>query len=170
MPSTKEQKKKIIEDLKEKLERQKSIVFVDFSGLKVKGLANLRKEMKEKDCELKVAKKTLIHLVFEEKGIKIPKEKLLGEIALGYGYKDEILPFKILYNFSKENENLKIIGGLISREFFGKEKAIELAQLLSREGILVKLAGIIKAPISGFVNVLQGNIKGLITVLAKAKT
>jgi len=59
MALTKEQKQKIISELKEKISRQKAIVFADFTGIGVKELSRLRKEMKEKECEFKVAKKTL---------------------------------------------------------------------------------------------------------------
>ena len=85
MPLTKEQKRKIIEDLKEKIAKQKAIIFVDFSGLKVKDFSDLRKRLSKINSELKVAKKTLLALVFKEKGLKIDIEKLKGEIALIFG-------------------------------------------------------------------------------------
>ena len=62
MALTKAQKKKILEELKEKIARQKIMVFVDFTGLKVKDLSNLRKKMKAADGEIKVVKKTLLGL------------------------------------------------------------------------------------------------------------
>lgn len=159
MASTKEQKKKIIEDLKEKIEKQKAIAFADFSGLKVKDLQKIRKEAKRKDCELKIAKKTLISLALKAaQGGEAGKEKLEGEIALCFGYKDEISPFKILYNFSKENENLKILGGFIGKEFLNKEKAIELAKLLGREELIAQLFFAAKAPFLGVFNTFQRNL------------
>lgn len=166
MALTKAQKEKVINDLKEKIERQKAIVFTVITGLKVKDLANLRKDMKKKDCELKVAKKTLISSAFKQNKIEVDAKKLEGEIALGFGYKDEVLPFKTLYEFSKGNENLKILGGLIGNELLGKEKAIELGQLPTKEELLSRLVGSVSAPISGLVNVLQGNIKGLVCALS----
>jgi len=169
MALTKAQKQKIVEELKEKIEKTRAICFVDFSGLKVKELSNLRKKMKAADCELKVAKKTLIELAFKQKKIEIKKEKLQGEIALGFGFKDEILPFKILYDFSKENENLKILGGLIDKEFLEKERAIFLAKLPTKEELLLKLAASIKSPLFGLINVLEGNLKGLIYILSAIK-
>lgn len=170
MAQTKEQKKKIIEDLKEKIEKQKAIVFADFSGVKVKNLQKLRKEAREKDCEVKVAKKTLVSLALKEKSLEVNLKKMVGEIALGFGYKDKISPFKVLYNFSKENENLKILGGFIGKEFLDKEKAIAIAQLPTREELLTKLVGSISSPLLGLINVLQGNLKGLIYILKQVKT
>ena len=121
MALTRQQKQKVIEDLGEKIERQKSIVFVNFFGTKVKDISKLRKEMKEKGCELKVVKKTLLKIALKKKKIELTKE-LPGEIGLGFGYQDLIAPFKILDNFSKENTSLKIIGGFVGK-FIGEEEA-----------------------------------------------
>ena len=139
MPLTREQKQKILTVLKEKVAKQKAIVFADFKGIKVKDLTRLRREMKKNDCELKVAKKTLISSVLKEKKIEVDVKKLEGEIVLGFGYKDEVLPFKLLYEFSKGNENLKILGGLIGQEVVGKEKAVALGQLPSKQELLAQL-------------------------------
>ncbi len=169
MPLTKAQKQKILDDLREKFEKQKSVVFADFTGLKVKYLSLLRRKMKKENCELKVVKKTLISLIVKEKGINFDSKGLKGEIALGFGYQDEISPFKAIYEFSKEHENLKILGGIIAKEFYEKEKAVELAQLPARQELFAKLVGSISFPLSGFINVLQGNIKGLIYILKQVK-
>jgi len=170
MPQTKEQKKKIVEELKERIERQKIIIFVDFTGLKVKDLSNLRKKLKTADSELKVAKKTLTKIAFEEKGLEINAKNLKGEIALVFGYKEEIPPAKTIYQFSQENPNSKILGGYFENKFVLAEKIIELAQLPTREELLVKLVSSISAPISNFINTLQYNFKGLIYLLTKIKS
>ena len=144
MPLTKEEKKQVLDELRDKIDKQKSIAFCDFTGLKVKDLSNLRKLMKKQNCELKVAKKTLINLSLKEKNISVDLEQLKGEVALGFGYDDEISPFRVLYNFAKNNENLKILGGFFSGEFYGKEKAIELAQMPSREDLVARIFNILQ--------------------------
>ena len=170
MPLTREQKQKILEELKEKIEKQKTIIFVDFTGLKVKDFSSLRKKLKANDNELKVAKKTLMDILFKKVKLEVEAKKLPGEIALVFGYKDIISPAKIVWQSSQENPNLKILGGFLENKFFEAERIIELAQLPTREELLAKLVGSIKAPISNFVYVLEANIKGLIYVLAKART
>ena len=97
MALTRDQKNKIIEDLKEKISRQKAIVFVDLAGLKVKEISNLRKRFKAVGSELKVAKKTLMNIVFKTANLPIETKKLPGEIAVGLGYQDEISPAKTLW-------------------------------------------------------------------------
>ena len=170
MAFTRAEKQNILEELEKKIEKQKTIFFVDFTGLKVKDFSNLRKKIKAVGDELKVVKKTLMEIAFKKAKIKADPKKMPGEIALVFGYKDGMGPAKTIYQFSKENEHLKILGGFFEDKFRTAEDIIILAQLPSREELLAKLLGTISAPVSNFVRVLQGNIKGLITVLAKAKT
>lgn len=171
---TKEQKKEIIESLKDKVARQKAMVFVDFTGLKVKDLSDLRKKLKAGDNELRVAKKTLMSLALKDYNLEISEKlkKMPKEVALVFGYQDEISPAKMLWQFSKANQNLKILGSILRGQkdaFLADLETIELAKLPSREELLAKLLGSISAPVSNFVYALKYNLKGLITILAKAK-
>lgn len=165
MALTKEQKKQIIEDLEEKIDRQKSVVFVGIANLKAKDLLDLRNQLKESNCLLAVIKKTLLKIACQEKNMPLELEKLEGETALIFGFGDELSPAKISDKFTLGNENLKILGGIFENEFIDKDKVIALARIPSREELLAKMVGSIKAPIAGFVNALEGNIKGLLYAL-----
>jgi large subunit ribosomal protein L10 len=165
MPISKNKKKELIEELKEKLSKQKALVFVDFTGVKVKDFFAFRKKLKEDNNELKVMKKTLAQIAFKEKGINVDIKKMQGEMAFIFGYKDEISSAKKAWQFSLENKNFKILGGIVGNEIFDVEKMTALAQLPSKEELLGRLVGSIAAPISGFENVLIGNIRGLVQVL-----
>ena len=169
MPISKNKKKEIIEELKEKLAKQKSLVFVDFTGVKVKDFSLFRRKLKADNNELKVAKKTLAQLVFKEKGINVDLKKLKGEIGFIFGYKDEVSPAKKAWQFSQENKNFKILGGIIGDEIFDFEKMTAIAQLPSREELLAKVVGTINAPVSNFVYALNYNIKGLVYLLSTIK-
>ena len=192
MAKTKLQKKQIIEDLKQNLINQKAVVFVDFQGLDAKTLSELRNKLKEADCLLKVTKKTLVGLVFEslkEPSLKKEVRNMQGELALVFGFKDEIMPAKIIYQFSQENENLKILGGIIKNrasfsesegeeengvffahkeyKFLTVQEVIDLALLPSREEIFARLISILNAPITNFVNVLKGNLRNFVFILSQ---
>ena len=165
MAQSKKQKEKILDDLKEKIAKQKAMIFVDFTGLKVKDFSNLRKKIKAAGDSLKVAKKTLLSLALKKEGINVDFKKMAGEIALVFGYKDEVAPAKTVWQFSQENKNVKILGGFLENRFFETDQMIELAKLPGREELLARFVGTVSAPISNFVSVLQGNIKGLIVAL-----
>lgn len=173
MALTKVQKQKILDDLKEKIQKQKIIIFVDFTGLNVKDLFNLRKKLKTIDSQIKVAKKTLAEIAFKElegEAIKsFDVKNLKGQIAFIFGFKDEISPTKIVWLTSQESPNLKILGGFLENQFIEAEKVIELAKLSGKEELFGRLVGSVSAPISNFIYILQANIKGLIYALSAIK-
>ena len=170
MALTKAQKQKVLEDLKDKIARQKAMILVGITGVKVKDLTILRRELKANQGELKVAKKNLVDIALKEKKMDFEKDKFKMEMGLAFGFEDEIMPARLVYQLSRKIENLKILGGFIENEFKDAEEIIKLAQLPSRIELLAKLTRSVASPISGLVNVLQGNIKGLLRVLAQAKT
>lgn len=189
MALTKQQKQKIVGDLKEMLSRQKAIILAGISGLKVKDITELRKKLKAIDGNLKVAKKTLIELAFKESHLKFDKDKFTEGIALAFGFKgdelrssspslhslcsfrsgDEVLLSKTVYQFSRENEKLKILGGYLEGNFKESEEIVALAQIPSKEELLARLVGSISSPISGLVYVLQGNIRNLVYIISQIK-
>ena len=168
---TKDKKKELVKDLVDRLSRHKSIVFFDYTGLKVEQFQELRCKLREEGIDCQVIKKTLIDLSLEKAGLKIPDKikEIPGQIALVLGYEDEVLPAKILYDFSKENKEVKIVTGIIEGDYLGNEAMISLAQLPSKQELLSKLVGSISKPIYGLANVLQGNLRKLVFVLNNIK-
>ena len=167
---SKQKKQEIIKDLADKLVRQKAVIFSDHTGLKVNQVQGLRRQLREKKIDYQVAKKTLIDLAFKKAGFdKIKIKELPGQIALIFGYEDEILPAKILYNFSRENESLKILAGLVNGEYLAEEAIISLAKLPSKQELLARLVGSVSAPLSGLINVLQGNLIKLVNLFKNLK-
>jgi large subunit ribosomal protein L10 len=166
MAKTREEKKKILDELKEKIERQKIMIFVDFTNLKNKDFFSLKKKLKDFGDEIKVAKKTLINLALKEKKLDVVDvKKLEGEVAVVFGFKDEILPAKTVFEFSKENKNLKILGGILEKNFIDKKSVEELANLPSKEELLGKLVGSLLSPILNLVGIFRAIPQNLIFVL-----
>ncbi|MBU1180196.1 50S ribosomal protein L10 [Patescibacteria group bacterium] len=167
MPKTKEQKKQQVEKLTQKLQDSKSVVFANYNGLKVKETEALRAKCRESGLECGMAKKNLLKLAFKELGIDNPE--LEGEIIALFG-KDEVIPAKTAAEFSKTHEALRIVAGVIEGKFAPREEVIALSKLPSREELLAKMVGSINAPVSGFVNVLAGNLRNLVYVLNAIKS
>lgn len=164
MVQTKEQKKSIIDDLAGKIKDAKAVVFSDYKGLMVKDMMALRRELKKEGADLKVAKKTLVNLAFKKAGMEIDVKKFDGQLAVATS-SNEVAAAKIIAKASKTNENLKIVGGLLGSKEISKDEVDALAKLPSKTELLAKLVGTINAPVSGFVNVLAGNIRGFVQVL-----
>jgi len=171
MALTKQQKQEIVNDLKEKIDDQKTMVFVDFTGLEVKDLFDLREKLKKKKSLLKVSKKTLLKVALKDFDPSLADriKELNGELAVIFGFEDEVSPAKVVFNFSTGNDKLEILGGFFQGKYIDKDKVIELAKIPTEEELLARLVGSLSAPISNFANVLQGNIKGLVCVLSAIK-
>ena len=172
MALTKQKKQNNLKSLKESIAKQKSVIFVDFSKVNSKDLFSFRKQLKEAGCNLKIGKKTLIRIAFGQSDISFwnkIKNNVPGQLALVFGIEDEISPARISNQFSKTNENFKVLGGIFENRFIEKNKVLELANLPSRDELFAKIVGSLASPISGFENVLLGNIKGLLVILKSIK-
>lgn len=165
MAQTKEIKKELVKDLAAKLKASKAVVFSDYKGLPVKEMMALRRELKSSGIEFKVLKKTLIGLALKDAGLEVDAKKLEGQIAVAVSAGDEVAAAKIVAKAAKANENLKIVGGILGVKELSAEEVNALAKLPSKDEMLAKLVGTLNAPVSGFVNVLAGNLRGLVQVL-----
>jgi len=162
---TRKQKEKIVKNLAEEIKVAKAVVFSDFKGLPVKDMAALRRQLREKEIKMQVLKKTLLTIAFKEAGMKINAKELEGQIAVAISSKDEIEAAKIIAKTTKTNENLKIVGGFLGKNILSAKEIKALAKLPSKEELLAGLVRSLNVPVSGFVNVLAGNIRGLVQVL-----
>jgi len=169
MPRTKAQKRTILKELTEKINKAKSIVFTKFSGLTVKENEDLRLKLRQEDNEYYVAKKTLFALALKDKAIAgLDVKTFDGQIAAVFGYADEVAPAKIVAQFKqdKEKENkIEFIGGILENKFINAAEVLSLSQLPSQRELYAKIVGSIKAPVSGLVNALAGNLRSLVYVL-----
>ncbi len=166
----KEKKQEIINDLTDKFSRQKIVIFVDYTGLKVGQLENLREKLREKGIDCQVAKKTLIDLALDKAKLKnIAVRSLPGQIGVVIGYQDEVTASKILYDFSKENKEIKILSGLVGGEVNDSGMIVALAKLPSKEELMAQFVALVSYPLSGLVNVWEGGINNLVNVLEAVK-
>jgi large subunit ribosomal protein L10 len=163
---TKEQKVELVKGLTEKLKGSKASVFVDFKGLKVKDVTELKKQLRASDVEYVVVRKTLLDIALKNAGIKdVSIQSMEGQIAVSMSSGDEVSAAKIIDTFAKTNPNVKMLGGVLGTQVMDAAEVKALAKIPSKEQLLGQLVGTLNAPISGFVNVLAGNLRGLVQVL-----
>ncbi len=168
MTITKEKKKEIVEDLCESITKQNGMFFVNFKGVKGDDAKVLRSDLKKSGARMVVARKTLAKIAFEKEGVDFNPLLLEGETGFVFSFDDGINTAKVIRKFEKE-EKIILLGGIYEGNVLTKEEAKSLADILTREELLAKLLGTISAPMGGFLSVLQGNTRGLLTVLSKAK-
>ena len=169
MSKTKDQKKEILKNIQEKLAESKSVVFSSDNGLDVKTVQALRKELKSEGGEYLVVKKTLLKKALADLPDNEQLDDLTGSIALSFSYHDEATAAGVLHKYTKANETLTLGGGILENKLIMPEMVKRLATLPSKEQLLAQVVATIAAPISGMVNVLQGNLRNLVGVLGAIK-
>lgn len=173
MAKKRSQKQAILKDLAQKIKTAKSIIFAQFSGLGVKDNEDIRRKLKAENSEYMVAKKTLLNIALKENKIEnINTREMEGQIAVLFGYDDEVAPAKVIDNFKKKKEKadkINFLGGILEGRFINNNEAAALAKIPSRPELYAKLVGSINAPVSGFVNALAGNLRNLVYVLNAIK-
>lgn len=144
-----------VKEIKDKFEKANCIVLVDYQGINVEQDTQLRKKMREVGVEYKVYKNRLVKIVAEELKYDFLLEHLEGATSIAFGYDDIISPAKILNDFSEKLGKISLKVGIVEKEFYDNDKIKKLAKIPSREVLISKLLGSIKAPISNLAYVLN---------------
>lgn len=169
MAKTRVEKEGSLTYLVDSLKQAKSAVFANFQGLKVKESEELRGLCRVQNIGYVASKKTLLKRALEDAGLSVDTKAFEGGVAAMFGMEDEVAPAQIIAKFAKTHEAAKIFGGILEGQFIAAEKVHALAKLPGKKELLGRLVGTLNAPVSGFVNVLAGNLRGLVTVLNAIK-
>ncbi len=170
MAKTRQRKESEVREFVDGLRGAKSTVFADLSSLKVNETSSFRRTAKKEDVSVAVAKKTLLRHALKEANVTaVDIANLQGSVAMLFGMGDEIAPAKLLAALRKEKDTVKVLGGLLEGQWMTADQVMALAKLPSKQQLIGQLVGVMNSPISGFVNVLAGNLRGLVTVLGAIK-
>ena len=142
--------------IKEDLDGLSAMWVVDYRGLTVAEVQDLRRQIRESDAIMKVYKNTLMHLALEELELVNMDGVLSGPNAFVFAKNDPVASAKVLKTFSKDHEVLEIKAGLMDGEFLEKDKVMAVAALPSREELLAKFVGTLQNPMAKTVRVLNG--------------
>ncbi len=154
-----------VAELKELLTNSKCAILVDFCGLTVAQDTVLRRKMREAGVNYSVVKNTLLRIAAEEAGIEGLEPVLEHNTAIAVAPEDPVAVAKIICEFAKENKALKVKIGILDGKVISAEEIKALAALPPKEVLIAKMLGSMNAPISGFVNVLQGTIRNVVYAL-----
>ena len=167
MPSEKilEQKKAVVAELSERLKGSVAGVLVNYKGITVADDTKLRQDLREAGVKYTVVKNTLLKRAAEDAGIEGLDPVLEGTTARATSEEDYVAAAKILCEYAEKNKNFEIKSGYVDGGVLGVDEIKDLAKLPSKEVLVAKALGGLNAPITGFVTVLNGNIRGLACVL-----
>ena len=154
-------KKGVVAEIAEKLQKSASCVVVDYKGLKVEEVTELRNKFREAGIDYKVYKNTLVRRAAAEVGnmAQFDDVNLVGTNAIAFGYEDPVAPAKIVNDFAKTHPKIELKMGFVEGEFYDAENIKKLAEIPSRDELIAKLLGSLKAPVSNFVYLVDAIAK-----------
>lgn len=164
MAKSKEKKTQLINGLSESLKSRRTAFLVDYQGLKVNEIEEMRGKLREQNILFAVVKNSLLKIALKKESMEIDKELLERPLAIGFA-DDEVTLSKELTDSAKLYEAMEVLGGYIDKKFVPESTIKELSILPGRDQLYAKLVGSMNAPISGLVNVMAGSIRSLINVL-----
>ncbi len=157
MPNAKvlEQKQKIVEELKGKIDAAVTGILVDYKGINVADDTALRKELRENAVDYFVVKNTLLSRAIEGTDLEGMKSVLEGTTAIALSNEDYAAPARILSKFADKSETFNIKAGFIDGAIADLDTIGAIAKLPSREVLLATVVGAFQAPIAAFARAVQ---------------
>ena len=149
----KEQKRNYISEMTAQFDKSEAVLVTHYQGLTVKQLDELRKQMREHGIQFKITKNRITKLALEKTKCKDLANLFTGPTAVALS-KDAISSAKILTKFSKENNNLKILGGIMGKEILDVAGVANVATLPTLGEARAKIIGILSSPAQKIVSIL----------------
>ena len=149
----KEQKKTYIDQMSTQFDKTEAVIVTHYQGLNVTQLDDLRKKMREHGIKFKITKNRITKLALENTKCKDLTNLFKGPTAVALS-EDAITSAKILTKFSKENENLKILGGIMGADILDVAGVNNVATLPSLDEARAKIVGILRSPAQKIASIL----------------
>lgn len=150
-----QQKELVVLSLKKSFIASRASFLIGFRGLTVGQMQDLRRTLKKKGGELKVTKARLIKRAVEGNKTEVLTPFCKDQIGVIFVSNEISEVAKVLYNFSKKQEALRLIVGFLDTQLLNTQEIIRIASLPSREILLAQVCGAIKAPVTNFIMVLR---------------
>ncbi len=154
-----------VREIKERFDAAEAVILIDYRGLSVKELEDLRRRTREAGGEIKVYKNSLTEIAIRELALPNMDEYLQGPTAFVFVEADAVAPAKALTTFAKEHQALELKGGFVQGRVVGADDVKAIASLPSREELIAKLLGTMQNPLRGTVTVLSGPARAFATVI-----
>jgi large subunit ribosomal protein L10 len=168
MALSRAKKEELVAEVSDLFKSSKLTVLANYSGLSVKQIQELRRNANDNQTKLKVVKNRLVLKAMDQVDTFKDTDRTIFKEQLLYAFNsdDEVAPAQVLANFAKKNKALEFVGAVTAEgEVLSIEDVKNLASLPSKDQLRAQLVGTLSAPLSGFVNVLSGNIRGVLNVL-----
>ena len=167
--STKAFKSDKVASIKEKIEKAQVAIVTNYNALTVEEITKVRRALQKEDGDYMVTKNTLAKLAIKDTPYEVLSEVLSGPVAIAFGYKDQVVPAKVLSKFIKETKKGEIIAAALDGKFLNANEAKALADLPTKDEIYAKMLGSINSPASGLVYTVNGVMAALTRAVAAVR-
>lgn len=164
-----ENKRAMLSEIKDKIQRSSVMIFCDYRGTSVDKLTQIRTRLKKANAEVKVYKNTLTEKALQEYNINFSEKMLKDPTIIFSTISDPVELTKIVKKFTDDIETIKIKGGVLEKSHIQKEQVLELSQLPGKNELIAKVLQGMNSPISNLVGSLSSPIRGLVCVLNSIK-
>ncbi|HLF75315.1 MAG TPA: 50S ribosomal protein L10 [Anaerolineales bacterium] len=165
MAISKERKEEVLTQYVDWLKRSQAVVLVEYTGVKMKDLDNIRARIREAGGEFHVVKNTLVRRAFADSGMEIPEDYLVKSTAVSFAFTDPALTAKALSDATKGIEFVKVKGGFMSGQFLDAAQVKALAEMPPLPVIRAQLLGVLQAPAGKLVRTVAEPARGLAAVI-----
>jgi large subunit ribosomal protein L10 len=159
-------KNELIDELRGRVAANPNFFLTDYRGLTVGELRTLRQALRQSSAQYAVVKNTLFGKALGEDRLEPIKALLAGPTGVAFIGSDLVAAAKALVQFANESKKLQIKAGIVDGVFYDAGKIEALSKLPSRPELLSRLVGSLRSPLSGLVQVLNGNRRKVVQLLA----
>lgn len=160
------EKEVVVETTIKSAEKASSIVLADFKGLNVEDITNLRRKLREQSIEYRVIKNTLAKISFKSLNYTDLLVYLQGPTGFAFGYDDPGAAVRVILDFSKKTDKPKIKAIWLEGQLFPGEDARKIADMPTREQLIVNFVVGLNAPIVNFVGGMRNMLQNFVGVLS----
>ncbi len=169
MALSKAKKAEVVDEVASLLNSSKLTVIAKYAGTSVKSMQQLRQAAQADGTQIRIVKNRLVKraLASNDRFKAVNSSLLTGQLLYAFNSEDEVAPAQSLANFAKSQPQIEFVGGInADGQVLSDDEVKVLASLPSKDQLRAQLAGTIAAPISSFVNVLSGNVRGVLNILS----
>lgn len=164
------QKQEEVALIKDRFSRMAVVIFTDFRNMDVGSMVRLRRAFRDKDVEYRVVKNALVkHAVAEQPYLEAVSKYLAEPTGLAWSYEDPIAPIRVIRDFQKTNEHLKIKGGLLEGMALSPKQVEALALMPSRKELLGQISALLIAAPQALIRQMMGPARDLVGLLEARK-
>jgi len=162
---TKERKQEVLSQYADWMKRSEAVILVEYTGVKMKDLDNIRAKIREAGGEFHIVKNTLARRAFANNGMQFPSDYLVKSTAVSFAFTDPASTAKALTDATKGLEFIKVKGGFMGSQTLNAAQVKALAEMPPLPVVRAQLLGVLQAPASKLVRTIAEPARGLAAVL-----